>query len=151
MDNPYATPKTEPSRIQRGSMRLPRGRRWAVASVCFLLSPLFYGMGTVVVLWTIARKVKEEPVDVHESITVPLQWAAWIQQGALIAGGVGAVLAGVAILAAKNRELWFFQWSTILGGVWCLLFFPYGIILGLSVIVLMLWHRRQFHEPFPRS
>lgn len=61
-----------------------------------------------------------------------------------VVGLVGVVLVFIAFFASKNRELWFYWWVVILAGFWCLVLFPYGLIVGMPIGILFISKRAEF-------
>ena len=59
-------------------------------------------------------------------------------------GLVGVVLILVALLRVKNREKWFFSWTVVLSVFWCLMIFPYGLIVGIPILGVFLAKRAEF-------
>lgn len=61
-------------------------------------------------------------------------------------GLIGAVLIFTALFAMKNRESWFFHGSFALAIIWCVAVFPYGLVVGLPVVISFIVMREEFRK-----
>ena len=147
MDRSPYTPPASDSFSQlpdRDEQDRRKGRVVAIIGVFFFSGPVWGLVGTVIQMVhafdTLAAE-GDNSKQLAQDISGALVFAAI---GGVI-GLVGVVLVFIAFFASKNRENWFYWWSVILAGFWCLVFFPYGLIVGLPISILFIMRRAEFH------
>ena len=142
---PYTHPNTEIS--PSDSSPRARGRWIARIGVAFFTGPILGLIGTVIgmisAFSTLAENSSAAPEDLADDISVAL---ISTMIGTII-GLLGVILILLAFFGKKNREKWFFWWSSVLSTVWCLTIFPYGMIVGVPILILFISKRAEFLKP----
>ncbi len=108
------------------------------------LGPLFGVLGTVFrmtqAFGTLAEDDSATPQELSESISISLT-STMI---GIVVGLIGALLIIAALKIYKNREPWFFGWSVTLSILWCIGFFPLGLLVAVPILVICFSRRCEF-------
>ena len=140
--SPYAPPNSEMDSIEIESAT--QGHQLAKVGIILFTGPFWGLLGTVFSMLrafgTLSENNNADPSALAHNISLALN-AILI---GLLVGLPGAILILIALLRSKNRERWFYRWAIILSVIWCLLIFPYGMIVGLPIAILFLMKRSEF-------
>lgn len=124
-----------------------RGRWIATLGIALFTGPVW---GILVSAATMFRTFSEIDTDgaaspdaLSHGVTLALA-----STGIGIAAGIlGVPFILAALLGWKIRERRFFWWSVILSAYWCVAIFPYGLAVGLPVLILFVTKRSEFTPP----
>ncbi|MBI1929532.1 hypothetical protein HYR99_35460 [Candidatus Poribacteria bacterium] len=116
-----------------------RGRTIAIIGLLCLIFPSFVVLlGTILRMIIVFENWKSGGATRHGiSLILPFAIVSFIV--ALI----GLVFICLALFGYKNRERWFFGSLTVLSILW-LLYFPFGTLLGVGLLIFMLMKRKEF-------
>lgn len=140
--NPYTPPNTEIS--SDDSAWRKRGRWTARIGVTLFTGPIWGMMGTVMGMLRAFNTLDGNGAGSAGALSDGVGFALVSTMIGIAVGLVGSVLVLIALFAMKNREKWFFWWSVLLSVFWCLVIFPYGMIVGLPILILFLVQRAEF-------
>ena len=140
--DPYTPPASEigPEKIDQRR----QGRWIARLGVALYTGPAWGLAGTAVGMIRAFNTLAEDEAASADALSHDISIALMTTMIGISAALVGAVLILIALLAAKNRERWFFMWSVLLSASWCIVLFPYGLIAGLPILILFVVKRAEF-------
>lgn len=144
-----AKPSTPPNTeiATNDSSRCTQGRWIARIGVALFTGPVWGMIGAMIGMirayTTLAVSGEATPDALASDISVALL-STMI---GIITGLAGAVLILVALFGAKNRKKWFFWWPVLLSTIWRLSIFPYGMIVGVPILILFITKRAEFVNP----
>lgn len=142
-DSPYTAPKAE---LNSGEISvLHRGRLIAGLGLVLFTGPIWGMLLTVFGMFRAFDTIGDAGTGSPDAMSQDVMVALTTTAIGIVVGAVGGVLVLVAFLVAKNREPWFFQLSILLSVFWCLMLFPFGLIIGLPISILFVAKRQQFH------
>jgi hypothetical protein len=144
-----ATPYTPPTADIESSSSFHRARgRWiSRIGVALFTGPIWGMIGTVIGMVRAFSKLAESGDAAPEALANDISIALITTMIGISVGLVGAILILVALFGMKNREKWFFWWSVLLSAFWCLAIFPYGLIVGVPVLLMFIVKRTEFLNP----
>lgn len=145
-DSPYAAPCAN---LTDDSHALRRRGRWLAATGVALFSGPAWGMLVTAFAMMRAFNTLEVAGEAETAAVLAedISLALMATMVGLIVGLVGVVLILIALFGVKNRERWFFNWSVVLAIIWCLVLFPYGLVVGVPVLILFISRRLEFARP----
>jgi hypothetical protein len=144
MKTPYQTPETNPE-ILVGFNDRAEHRNMAVVGTVLLAGPLFGAMVTIINMIGAFSKLAKNDGNADASALAGDISSALI--ATLVGGAVGLVgvgLVSLVLFRGFNRERWFFRSVVILAILWCLLIFPFGLIVGVYLLIVFLSRRGEF-------
>lgn len=59
-------------------------------------------------------------------------------------GLIGVVTVSIVLFRKWNREPWFLRSVCILASLWCIVLFPFGLIIGIYLLVIFLKRKSEF-------
>ena len=142
---PYTSPNAEIA--SNDFSRRVQGRRLAIIGVILFTGPILGLIGTVIVIISAFSTLAESGTATPEDLASDISVALISTLIGITIGILGVILILIAFWGKKNREKWFFWWSVILSCVWCLAIFPYGMIVGVPILLLFISRRTDFLKP----
>lgn len=138
MTSPYTTPSAA---VELPAS--PNSRALALSGVILLGAPLLGSIGTIIGMIRAFTTLKESGAD-PEELASDISLALISTIYGIGFGLIGVVLVSIALFRRSNREPWFLKSVTIIATLWCVFFFPLGVVVGIYLLVIFRSRKAEF-------
>ncbi|MEO7100151.1 MAG: MotA/TolQ/ExbB proton channel family protein [Luteolibacter sp.] len=142
--SPYAPSSREIS-IDR-----PAKAKWsgllAGLGVALFTGPLWGCLWTVMSFIRAYNAIEESNPVPRQALANDIHIAFAATMIGVLVGLIGAALILTTLFATKFRAPWFYRNSIVLGIIWCIVIFPYGLFVGLPVVGSFIFRRTEFQK-----
>jgi Na+/proline symporter len=112
---------------------------------CLLLT---WPLNVVLGIWlNIAKMVKNfSESSHHDPSELAINFSSIILTlfYSFIMGIIGAAIVSIVVSRKINREKWLYTCVMTLSVIWCILYFPFGVIVGVHLFTIFRRHKSQF-------
>jgi len=142
MDNsPYSPPSSQPDPLEKSATNQ---REWFIKLALILYSGPLWGLVLTFInlirAFSTLSSGNAAPEKLAKGIHNSLLWS---MLGGIM-GIIGVILIMIAFFKFNIRKLYFYRFSIFLSIPCCLILFPYGLAVGISIILIFLSNRSQF-------
>lgn len=130
------------SETGRQTYRLGQGL--AVCGILLYSGPIWGFLGTIIAMIRAFHEVSGQGAASPSAISEHVHFALVTNSIGLAAGIVGLITISMTTLFTEYRRQWFYSWAIGLSILWCIAFFPLGLIPGLLTIKFFFSRRSEF-------
>lgn len=140
--SPYSPPRSE---LNSEETELRKKGRWvALAGIVLFTGPIWGLLGTIIGMTRAFNTLGDSDSATPEALAENISTALVTTAIGISVGLLGVILILTALFGVKNRERWFYRWTIGLSIFWCVTTFPFGLIIGLPIIIMLRARRAEF-------